>query len=85
MKLEAGPITIPMRQQGTKLGFISRVSTRQELQNCDHINMTSIKQWNPNEVELNETNTIFTYPYVTRIEDGSYGYLDPSLHESMIH
>ena len=47
--------------------------------------MTIIKQWNPNEVQLNETNTTFTHPDITRIEDRSYGYLDPSLDESMIH
>ena len=47
--------------------------------------MTSVKQWNPNEVQLNETNATFTYPDVTKFEDGSYGYLDHSLDESMIH
>ena len=47
--------------------------------------MTSVKQWNPNEVQLNETNATFTYPDVTKFEDGSYEYLDPSLDESMIH
>ena len=50
LEIEAGPITISLRQQGTKLGFVSRVPTKQELQNCTHINMTSVKQWNSNEV-----------------------------------
>ena len=52
LRKEAGPITVPMRQQGTKLGFVSKVPTRQELQNCNHTNMTSVKNGTPTKFNL---------------------------------
>ena len=48
-------ISIPMEFRGTKLSFQSRVPTEEELSNCIHIDMTSMREWNPHEVVLSET------------------------------
>ena len=34
-------LVIPLRSQGTKLAFETRVPTRYELDNCQHVDMTS--------------------------------------------
>ena len=49
--IDRGPI-IPLRYIGTKLIFSSRAPTSRELSECEHINMTSTHQWNPESVLL---------------------------------
>ena len=45
-------LTIPLNSQGTKLVFETRVPTRYELENCEHIDMCSKEVWNPWSVVL---------------------------------
>ena len=47
-----GPF-IPLKFEGTKLLFESRVPTQKELANCIHVEMTSSLDWNPGSVDLN--------------------------------
>ena len=49
--IDRGPI-IPLRYIGTKLIFTSRAPTSRELSECEHIEMTSTRQWNPESVSL---------------------------------
>ena len=43
---------IPLRTIGTKVAFVTRVPTTEELENSDHIHMTSAQPWNPAEVQM---------------------------------
>ena len=43
-------IVIPLQGQGTKLQFDTRVPTRQELNECPHITMTSPLPWDPTNI-----------------------------------
>lgn len=49
--VDRGP-TIPLKFQGTKLIFSSRAPTDNELSTCEHVEMTSIHQWDPTTVHL---------------------------------
>ena len=46
-------IVIPLQGQGTKLQFDTRVPTRQELNECPHITMTSPLPWDPTNMTKN--------------------------------
>ena len=47
-----GMLRIPLQIRGTKIYFKSRSPTRQELEDCVHINMTSLVPWEPSQVKL---------------------------------
>jgi hypothetical protein len=99
IQVDRGP-TIPLEYVGTKLQFESRVPTRQELENCEHIEMTSDKLWEPGEVKLGQTkskrsnmrttikriSTTFNaeHPY-SHSRSENYHYSDPSSIDSIIH
>ena len=51
-------LSIPLRLQGTKTYFESRSPTIRELETCPHIELTSIREWNPNTVNLSIQSTI---------------------------
>ena len=53
IEIERGPV-IPLEFKGTKLMFSSRVPTKDELDRCHHIDMTSPLEWNPSQVVLGE-------------------------------
>ena len=50
-------ITILMHSKGTKVLFQSRAPTTHELNTCPHINLTSLEQWNPNQVKMGKVVT----------------------------
>jgi hypothetical protein len=45
-------LQIPLRTIGTKVAFRTRVPTAYELENSDHIHMTSAHPWNPTDVTM---------------------------------
>ena len=47
-------IKVPLQTRGTKLYFTSRVPTMEELETCQHINMTNPREWNPSMVTLSK-------------------------------
>ena len=52
-QLEIDPglgFSIPLQFHGTKLRFKSRIPTIREIASCTHVNMTSRREWNPNDV-----------------------------------
>ena len=49
-------LTVRMRTQGTKILFESRSPTKLEMQECQQIQLTSKKEWNPKEVNMKEVN-----------------------------
>ena len=52
-QIEVQPdLKIPLTPQGTKLLFKTRVPTSQELADCEHIDMTSPKEWNPSTIQM---------------------------------
>ena len=56
IQVDRGP-TLPMQYEGTKLIFETHVPSNDELQNCQHIEMTSIMPWEPREVRLGKVQT----------------------------
>ena len=53
IQVDGGPI-IPLEFHGTKLQFESRVPTKQELEECEHVEVTSDLIWEPSEVQLGQ-------------------------------
>ena len=53
LQADRGPV-IPLHLQGTKIIFKSRVPTKKELSECEHIEMTNVHPWNPETVILGE-------------------------------
>ena len=51
--IDGGPI-IPLIRNGTKIYFDSRTPTEEELNMCQHIQLTSLNEWNPESVVLGE-------------------------------
>ena len=45
-------LSIPLYTSGTKVGFRTRVPTKNELTTCEHISMTSSHPWNPADVVM---------------------------------
>jgi hypothetical protein len=53
LSIEVNPtLTISLRAFGTKVGFCTRVPMTNELQTCEHIQMTSPHPWNPSEIVM---------------------------------
>ena len=76
-------ITIPLKSQGTKLVFESRVPTRHELNTCQHIDMCSKSPWDPRSVVLQSVDQ--EVPSMVKLDDDSYAYLDASDKDSILH
>ena len=88
---------IPMKYNGTKLSFCTRVPTQDELSNCSHMEMTSDSAWEPSNVMLGEVTTGKTenkirsrseYMSYSELSTGTrevYRYNDPTLDEATIH
>ena len=49
--IDGGP-SIPLISNGTKIYFDSRTPTEEELNICEHIQLTSVNEWNPESVIL---------------------------------
>ena len=61
-------LKVPLTTRGTKIFFNTRVPTRYELDNCQHIDMTGSRPWEPSTVTLSEVkahirNEAYTDPY----------------------
>ena len=82
-------LVIPMYSQGTKIMFRTRVPTREELEECPHITMTSPRPWEPSEVVLQEANirrpSITDTPLIQQLGYGSYAYSDATTDEAILH
>ena len=50
-------LIIPLIKNGTKIYFDSRTPTEEELNMCQHIQLTSSNEWNPESVVLGEMKT----------------------------
>ena len=51
--IDGGPF-IPLELHGTKSLFSTRAPSNKELNECPHIHLTSINQWNPQTVQLGQ-------------------------------
>ncbi len=52
MSIQLEDVTIPLDSRGTKIQFLSRTPTQNELENCRHVELTNANPWNPREVFL---------------------------------
>ena len=50
-------LIIPLVKNGTKIYFDSKTPSDEELNNCQHIHLTSDNEWNPESVTLGEMKT----------------------------
>jgi len=60
-------VDIPLRTNGTKIYFKSRVPTDKELERCPKVQVTSDRYWNPSEVELKEITRESVSPCIKKI------------------
>ena len=60
-------VKIPLRTNGTKIYFKSRVPTDKELERCPKIQVTSDCYWNPSEVELREITSKSVSPCIKKV------------------
>ena len=93
-----GEIHIPLKYEGTRLFFKSRVPTRDELSTCQHIQMTSPVPWEPSEVQLGKVTqrshrSVFCAKVDTRFistspsdyfKENVRNYVDPSSDEAIL-
>ena len=56
LSIELDDVKVRMKTQGTKILFESRAPTREELQECEQIQLASKKEWNPKQVKMSEVN-----------------------------
>ena len=77
LKIEvSNSLTIPLYPRRTKLMFKTRVPTRHELDNCEHIDMSNPEPWDPRRVVLQPIDSV--PPSNIKLECGSYAFLDPT-------
>ena len=69
-------VRVQMKTHGTKIIFESRAPTKQELQECTKIQLTSKKEWNPRKFSMSEV-------MVSSVSATRPNYLDEDLLESM--
>lgn len=90
---------IPLRMRGTKISFDTHLPSKHKLNNCPHINMTSVCKWDPGNVILGQTDVEYnevsysaciawtyaptSYSYDTEVV--KYKYHDPTSDESILH
>ena len=100
IQVDRGP-TISLEFDGIKLQFESKVPTNEELNNCEHIEITSSVLWEPSEVTLGQatskrvTNEKRTVKKVGTLYNAdhpyshstsdSFTYADPASIDSIIH
>ena len=87
-------ITIPMYSKGTKVLFQTRAPTAIELNTCPHIELTSPREWNPNDIQLGEATSMNVRLYDSEYRESClqsqqshnfYEYIDPTDDEALIH
>jgi hypothetical protein len=87
-------LKVPLQSRGTKLQFVSRTPTQDELIQCPGIVMTSPTPWNPNDVTLNEATTstpvgstpAYRISHISKVGSvNHYEYTDPTSDESLLH
>ena len=88
---------IPFATKGTKIHFKSRTPTYEELRDCRKIDMTSMDEWNPSEVQLKSINATFQQNdrdcYSIRVVNASHSnpcertwqYDNPNSDEAFLH
>lgn len=76
-------LTIPLKSKSTKSSFETRVPTRYELDNYEHIDMCSIVPWDPWSIGLQELSECI--PEKIQMSDDSYAYLDPEDKAVILH
>ena len=54
LSIDLETVKVRMGTQGTKILFESRASTREELQECNKIQLTSKKEWNSHKVKMSK-------------------------------
>ena len=75
-------VKVQMKTEGTKILFECRAPTKQELQECTKIHLTSKKEWNPHQVRMSEG--MVSLVSATRpndLDENLLESLDPSLLE----
>lgn len=78
-------MTIPLISEGTKILMKTPSPTQRELDNCQHIELTSLTEWNPQEVCLSELQVEAPSDWVVLDEFGNYTYQDPTSDEAVLH
>ena len=76
-------LVIPLKSQGTKLVFESRVPTRHELNTCQHIDMCNKTPWDPRSVVMQSI--VQEVPEMVKMDDDSYAYVDSNDEKSILH
>mgnify|MGYP003326537431 FL=1 len=65
--------SIPLQTKGTKIYFQSRTPTENELSSCAHIELTSPREWNPQEVTMAQIETtIYQESPISTYDDGNH-------------
>lgn len=79
MSIIADDVIIPLQSVGTKIQFTTHSPSERELQNCRHVDLTSINEWNPKEVILGAVCTDHGYHHEV-VPD-----LSPFISDSLLH
>ena len=82
-------LTIPLNTSGTKVQFVSRTPTQEELETCPRVVLTSPSEWNPKDTRLGELKSDQpdhrNVDEVTTDQDGNYVYLDIEDDTALLH
>jgi hypothetical protein len=90
-------LDIPLKMNGTKALFASRSPTPEELNDCEHVHLTSSREWNPGEVNLQlqsirtgNTADLKVQRYISNVSTSAalgekFAYNDTSTDESILH
>ena len=82
-------LTIPLNTSGTKVQFVSRTPTQEELETCPRVVLTSPSEWNPKDIRLGELKSDQpdhrNINEVITDQDGNYLYLDINDDTALLH
>ena len=92
-------LKIPLYTKGTKIVFDTHLPSEYELNNCPHVELTSIKEWNPQKVVLGKVQSqgaserypvvvskVRVYPTLSSSHSiVKNKYLDPTADHSILH
>lgn len=84
-------LSIPLQTKGTKVQFQSRVPTKDELQHCQHVHVTSRNEWNPSQLEMTmaqverQEEEIQWKRVICGMTTNTTLYLDPSSDEAVLN
>ena len=83
-------LEIQLESKGTKLYFETRVPTKHELETLEAIEITSDKDWNPTDVELQQIQVMQqTDTFVQQVQmmttQKKYEYNDPGSNKALLH